>query len=333
MVELRLPNIKGNDKEQLVQIRSYLYQLTEQLQFALNNIETTGGSGGSHVVNQARAYSASSGMANGDAEATFAAIKALIIKSADIVEAYYDEISTKLEGLYVAKSDFGTFAEATNQTITQNSVAVEQKFTNIQQILTDNSVEIEQKFTNIQQTVTNNSAEVEQKFTNIQQALTDNSAEVEQSFKDIQQTLTDNSAEVEQNFNNIQQALTNNSADIEQSSKDIQQILKDMANLNLAIVEVNAHINSGILYYDKGIPVYGIEIGQKTELNGVEVFNKFARFTSDRLSFYDQNGEEVAYLSDYKLYITSADVSRTLKLGAYEIDTTQGFRVKYIGRG
>ena len=37
MIELRLPNIKGSDKEQLVQIRSYLYQLTEQLQWALNN--------------------------------------------------------------------------------------------------------------------------------------------------------------------------------------------------------------------------------------------------------------------------------------------------------
>lgn len=40
-IELRLPNIKGNDKEQLVQIRSYLYQLTEQLQWALNNINTS----------------------------------------------------------------------------------------------------------------------------------------------------------------------------------------------------------------------------------------------------------------------------------------------------
>lgn len=40
-IELRLPNIKGNDREQLAQIRSYLYQLTEQLQWALNNGSTS----------------------------------------------------------------------------------------------------------------------------------------------------------------------------------------------------------------------------------------------------------------------------------------------------
>jgi hypothetical protein len=40
MVELRLPNIKGNDREQLIQIRSYLYQLVEQLQYELNALGT-----------------------------------------------------------------------------------------------------------------------------------------------------------------------------------------------------------------------------------------------------------------------------------------------------
>lgn len=240
MVELRLPNIKGNDKEQLVQIRSYLYQLTEQLQWALNNIST---STPTYITQEIPRATASSSQQSFDSEVAFDELKPLIIKSADIVEAYYDEISTKLEGLYVAESDFGTFVEATEQTINQTSLGVEQSFKNIQQILTD------------------------------------------------------------------------------------------VENLNFALAEVNAHINSGILYYDNGIPIYGIEIGQKTVVDGVEVFDKFARFTSDRLSFYDQNGGEVAYLSDYKLYITNADVTRTLKLGAYEIDTTQGFRVKYIGRG
>ena len=54
-VEIRLPNITGKtEKEQLLQLKSYLYQLSEQLQWAFDNVNTTGGSGnGSYVVNQA----------------------------------------------------------------------------------------------------------------------------------------------------------------------------------------------------------------------------------------------------------------------------------------
>lgn len=39
-MELRLPNITGaTEREQLSQIRSYLYQLVDQLQFTISNIE------------------------------------------------------------------------------------------------------------------------------------------------------------------------------------------------------------------------------------------------------------------------------------------------------
>ena len=41
-IDLRLPDIKGNDKEQLKQIRSYLYQLIPELQFALNSFPAAG---------------------------------------------------------------------------------------------------------------------------------------------------------------------------------------------------------------------------------------------------------------------------------------------------
>lgn len=241
-IELRLPNIKGNDKEQLAQIRSYLYQLTEQLQWALNNVST---SSSNYVAPQVqRTVPSGPSTVSLDAEAAFDALKPFIIKSADIVEAYYEEINSRLIGLYVAESDFGTFMEQTEQEISQSSTDIEQIFTNIQQILTD------------------------------------------------------------------------------------------IESLNFTLAEVNAHIKSGILYYDDdGLPVYGLEIGQKNTIDGEEVFNKYARFTSNRLSFYDQNDTEVAYVSDYKLYITNAEITGILKLGAFQIDTTKGFRLKYVGRG
>ena len=41
MIDIRLPKITGSsEREQLMQVKSYLYQLAEQLQFALNNMET-----------------------------------------------------------------------------------------------------------------------------------------------------------------------------------------------------------------------------------------------------------------------------------------------------
>ena len=39
MQELRLPKLSGNDHEQLVQLKSFLHQHIEQLQFLLNALE------------------------------------------------------------------------------------------------------------------------------------------------------------------------------------------------------------------------------------------------------------------------------------------------------
>lgn len=240
MVDFRLPNIAGSETEQLSQIRSFLYQFIPQLQWALTQLDTTAGS--AYVVKKEN--KAAEQKESFNAEVAFGALKPLIIKSADIVQAYYEEISSRIVGSYVAESDFGAFVEKTEQEIVQSST------------------------------------------------------------------------------------------DIEQIFHDMQGILTDLENLNFTLAEVNAHIKSGLIYYDdEGIPVYGLEIGQRNTIDGEEVFNKFARFTSDRLSFYDQNDTEVAYISDYKLYITNAEVTGTLKLGGFLVDTSKGLTIKWVGRG
>lgn len=228
-IDFRMPNIVGNDREQLAQIRSYLYQFIPQLQWALNSIDTSSAS--NYVVPQNPKSTPPASSPTFDAIVAFKDLKPLIIKSADIVEAYYEEINKKLQGLYVAESDFGTFIQKTEQSISQTSEGIEQNFSNIQQILTD------------------------------------------------------------------------------------------IENLNFTLAEVNAHIRSGHLYDNgDGLPVYGLEIGQRTAIDGKEIFNKIARFTSDRLSFYDQNDNEVAYISDYKLYIRNVEITVSFKIGGF-VDT------------
>ena len=243
--DIRIPKITATTTEgKLMQVQSFLYQTVEQLNWALNAIETGTGSG--NVVAQNTAGGGNSGGAEKDSASNFNAIKSLIIKSADIVNAYYEKINAKLSGVYVAQSTFGTFQQQTEQQLKATSESISQHYTNI------------------------------------------------------------------------------------------QQIISDVDDIEDALIEVDAHIKTGLLYYDEeGIPVYGVEVGQKNEIDGVEVFNKYARFTSEKLSFYDSNGYEVAYISDKKLYITYIEVTRSFSQGGF-IDTTQddgSIVTKWIGGG
>ena len=238
--ELRYPSFNARTESEQ-QLKNYLHQLVDQLQFALNTVGATSTTVVKHI-SQNQQQTAST---NKDAAATFNDIKSLIIKSADIVDAYYQEISSRLNGVYVAESDFGIFTEETEQKITQSSTGIEQLFSNSQAILTE-----------------------------------------------------------------------------------------EIEKLNFYLAEVNAHIKSGLLYYDtNGIPVYGLEIGQTNTIGEVKEFIKFARFTADRLSFYDQNDQEVAYVSDQKLYIRNVEITSSYKTGGY-VDMVMpggGVITKWVG--
>lgn len=132
------------------------------------------------------------------------------------------------------------------------------------------------------------------------------------------------------------QTIKKNSKSIESVYDDVQEILTDIDTLEHSLIAVNANIKRGLLYYDDiGVPIYGLEIGQRTIIDGVEVFDKFARFTSDRLSFYDQNDNEVAYISDRKLYIEHAEVKSTSRMGGFMDSTLSDGSVvtKWVGKG
>lgn len=255
-IEIRLPNITGDSAAaQLAQIKSYLYQMVGQLNYALSTMES-----GTDIVDASGKSVSVSTQQKEDPVSTFNSIKALIIKSADIVTAYYDEINKRLEGVYVAEATFpdgiATFIEKTSNDVIANSTYIKQIY------------------------------------------------------------------------------------------DDVQTIRSSVTGIEDALIKVNAHIKTGLLYYvgedgkesdselENGTPVYGVEVGQVvTDENDNETFNKFARFIADRLSFYDAAGNEVAYISDYKLFITNAEITGTLKLGGFSIDTTRGFTLRWEGRG
>ena len=304
--DFRYPNITGTtEREQLTQVKGYLIQLVDQLQWAMNNISSQ----------SPTAYSAqtvpASRLSTSASQVSFNTLKPLIIKSAEIVEAYYEEINKRLQGLYVAQSDFGTFQEQTSQEIKSTSQSVTQAFTSIQSI-----------------------------ETNLQEAKSDIGSNIVSLFNEVGSLDTDLQG-VKAGVDTNLQGLTNEVGRLDTAiddakngiSADLQELRKVIDIINYSLVEVSAYIRSGVLYYDDNeTPVYGVEIGQTNVIDGEKVFNKFARYTSDRLSFYDQNGTEVAYISDYKIHITHAEVIEALKLGGYLIDASRGLTVKWVGR-
>jgi len=133
-VELRLPDIQGETTAQrLGAMQSYLYRLVQQLNWALNTVSADAAG---QTAQQANTGSGTAATPAQQAE-SFNEIKSLIIKSAEIVNAYYDTISRRLEGIYVAQSDYGVFREATQNGITANSTGITQLMTDVQAIQTD----------------------------------------------------------------------------------------------------------------------------------------------------------------------------------------------------
>ena len=299
-VQIKTPNITAaTDRERLRQIQSYLYQMAGQLQWAFDNIGTAGGSGNGSNYPQSTAAPPSGNTGSASAMETFSQLKNLIIKSADIVEAFYDAIKIKLEGLYVAQSDFGDYVEQTQLLLDANSKSITQNYTNIQGVQTNLSG-LSGQVGSVQNTVGTLSGQVG-------------------SVQNSVGVLFDNVGSVQNTVGNL--------------SGTMGELQEELDTVTAFIVETNAYIKSGLLgEKTDGTSIYGLEIGQSNTVNGQAVFDKFARFTADRLSFYDSNDVEVAYISDYKLYITNAEITGSLWLsGRFKIYYKGGLAFQWIG--
>ena len=132
MATLRLPNITSPTTEgQLQQVKTYLYQLTNQLNYALKSAEDMEKLQGNSLTSSDNSLEGTDAQ---KAQDTFFQVKNLIIKSADIVNAYYDVITKKLNGEYFAESDFGTFIKKTTAIIEQTPENATEYYSSVQEI-------------------------------------------------------------------------------------------------------------------------------------------------------------------------------------------------------
>lgn len=119
-----------------------------------------------------------------------------------------------------------------------------------------------------------------------------------------------------------EQRIAASAEELRQEFTNWQRIETDVEQIRSSLLEVSASIRTGLLYEQEDGPVYGVEIGQQEREDGVVRFRKFARLTADRLSFYDRNDTEVAYVSDSALHVTSAEVE-SLTAGAAAVQRLQ----------
>lgn len=242
MIDIRVPaTLSADPAKATEETRRFLFQLVEQLNKGLAAMERRQ----ENELVQVRTETKAAVDAN-NPSSRWNEIKALIIKSADIITAYSEEISASLASSYVAQSAFGTYTQQMNNRLSADSGGLEARIHDLESI-------------NSEWYGDGGGAEV--------------------------------------------------------------------------VKEIHGVVKAGVLYYDgQGNPVVGVEIGQRNEEGGTVTFDKFARFTSDRLSFYDAGGNEVAYISDMKLIITQAEITELkvidlMWLGQYRLETDNGLAV------
>lgn len=107
-------------------------------------------------------------------------------------------------------------------------------------------------------------------------------------------------------------------------------------------ISTEGYIRQGFIDYDdNNIPIVGIAIGQgltssTVTIGGVEYQQidrnaSCAFYTASKVSFRI-NGQEVAYVSNRKLYIHDVEITGSVVLGSkWRMDTSSGLTIKWIG--
>lgn len=129
MTDIRLPNISASAdmQTQMAQMRSYMYQMVEQLNWALSAMDG-GASAREQRLPGQTAVPASDDKKEDDTNQRMANLRDLIIKSADVVRQEMDRLATELKGSYVAQSEFGDYLERISQRIEADPSQLSQYF-------------------------------------------------------------------------------------------------------------------------------------------------------------------------------------------------------------
>jgi hypothetical protein len=144
---------------------------------------------------------------------------------------------------------------------------------------------------------------------------------------------------------NIQQSITATAEGIVQQfalDEGIETMQEAVAGFSEYKIHTEGFIKSGFIDRDENqVPILGIAIGQglnavKVTIDGnehwqIDSTQSCAFYTAEKVSFR-VNGQEVAYISNSKLYITNVEITGSIVLsGKWKIETTNGFLITWMG--
>lgn len=235
------PAPAGSPQQMAMQQYAYLFQMAQQLNLALEQLPGNGGGTAAEAAERSGGESAAREVQT---------LRSLIVKTARLVQKQMDQLTARLEGEYVAISDFGSYVQRLSAYLEANPEALTQYY----------------------------------------------------SF----------------------------CGDLAANTEAVSAAFSQYRT------ETEGYIRTGIVGYEDAVPVYGVAVGQGltvTEVDGERVVdqNNFrATFTAQRLSFW-QDANEVAYVSNNRLYITNITVLEGVTLGCWQLDSAAGLAFRWIG--
>ena len=293
-------------------LKNYLYELNDALAYALT--EKTAGEISSVTArmkkeeksNQTRVQ-----QLNAQSVKRFNELKEQILRTAEDIEKDYkvfvetkkDEILQGVESTFVVKSEFGEYQNKADTAIKQNSDNI--------QLVSENVDEVNDSLSDFKETTRS-----------------EMTIQSDSIFSKVEEIYASKS-ETEELENRVSSQVVQSSKDITESfSRGLSEMNEDISSVGGSFAQfvsgLDVYIRRGQLEED----IYGIEIGRSD--SGIK-----ARFTNDRLSFY-QGITEIAYVSGSSLYITNAHILDYLKIGSssegfFMFDVTDnGLEVRWI---
>ena len=299
-LNLSVPNLtspKYSNDNRFLLLKNYLYELNETLSFALGDkpqteiqnlkkeIETGKGEEKQNIIRL-----------KNDSKKRFEELKNQIIRTAEEIEMDYSaaisqserEILQTAQGEFTTKTEFSEYKNQVDTELLQTAEGISANAKTTEEISAD--LESYKKTNNAQLTI--QAEEILSQVENIYSAKTD--------LGDLEERI---SSQISQTAEGITETFSESLSSFSEDLSSVGGEVKELAS------SLDVYIRRGEL--EEG--VYGIEIGRSDS-------NIKARFTNDRLSFY-QGLSEVAYISGSNLYITRAEILDYLKIG----NSTDGY--------
>lgn len=314
-LNVSVPNItakKYSTDNRFLLLKNYLYELNETLAIAL-------GEKSEYMVEQAvsdvkrnqKEAQAQTILLKKESLQKFRELREQIIRTAEEIEVSYSarlsatdaSIRSDVEKTYLTKSEHGEYKSQVNTAIQQNAEDISLLAENTDRLTGDLDSFKETSRSELSVRSDAIISRLEKEYLNKDQA-----GELEERISSM---ITQTENTITENF-----------------SDDLYNISQDLSTVGGSVSELISELDVFIRRGELESGVYGIEIGRSDS-------PVRARFTNDRLSFY-QGKSEVAYISGSSLYITNADVLDFLRIGNsldgyFLFDTTSnGLEVRWI---